>query len=188
MGAPFERTSVPGIYRRGGRYVVTFTDDAGTRRKRSAATMAEARVLRSELTAAVARGEYRAVARVRTASDDQGFRARRRCIRYDRTPDSGIRRTMSKPPPRQFKEATVVRAPQEHLRDGKRDEFTTGDLRWTPEPAPGRQEIIDLNVKCDDEGVEVGVHEASMVDVAISNASFGTLTANPRQNTSESTI
>ena len=47
MGAPFERTSVPGIYRRGGRYVVTFTDDAGTRRKRSAATMAEARVLRA---------------------------------------------------------------------------------------------------------------------------------------------
>ena len=59
MAAPFERTSVPGIYRRGGRYVVTFTDDAGVRRKRSAATMAEARVLRGQLTADIARGEYR---------------------------------------------------------------------------------------------------------------------------------
>lgn len=59
MAAPFVRTSVPGVYRRGGRYVVTFTDPAGRRRKRSAATMAEARALKAALATDVARGDYR---------------------------------------------------------------------------------------------------------------------------------
>ena len=36
MAASYERTSVPGIYRRGGRYSVTFTDPTGRRRKKSA--------------------------------------------------------------------------------------------------------------------------------------------------------
>jgi hypothetical protein len=57
MAAPYVRTSVPGVYRRGGRYVVTYTDPQGRRRKRSAATMAEARLLKSSLAADVARGE-----------------------------------------------------------------------------------------------------------------------------------
>ncbi|HYM57425.1 MAG TPA: hypothetical protein VES79_05625, partial [Solirubrobacteraceae bacterium] len=47
-------------------------------------------------------------------------------------------------------------------------------------PAPLRQEIVNPHVKCGDEGVEVGVHEASKVDVAISNASFGALLMSPR--------
>jgi integrase len=59
MAAPYERTSTPGVYRRGSRYVVTFTDPSGRRRKRSAATLAEARLLKSSLAADVARGEYR---------------------------------------------------------------------------------------------------------------------------------
>ena len=62
--APFERTSVPGIYRRGGRYVVTFTDPTGKRRKRSAATMAEARRLKAALATDVARGEFREASKV----------------------------------------------------------------------------------------------------------------------------
>lgn len=65
MAARFERTSVPGIYRRGGRYVVTFTDPTGKRRKRSAATMAEARRLKAALATDVARGEFREVSDVR---------------------------------------------------------------------------------------------------------------------------
>lgn len=65
MAAPFARTSVPGIYRRGGRYVVTFTDPSGRRRKRSAATMAEARALKSSLATDVARGDYRELSDVR---------------------------------------------------------------------------------------------------------------------------
>jgi hypothetical protein len=57
---------------------------------------------------------------------------------------------------------------------------------------PCGQEIVNAHVKCRDEGVEVGVHEASKVDVAISNASFGALVMSPcgetaRSNT-ESTI
>ena len=61
MPASYVRTSVPGVYKRGSRYVVTFTDPAGVRRKRSATTLAEARLL----TADVARGEYREQSRVR---------------------------------------------------------------------------------------------------------------------------
>jgi integrase len=65
MPASYVRTSVPGVYNRGSRYVVTFTDPSGVRRKRSAATLAEARLLKSSLTADVARGEYREQSRVR---------------------------------------------------------------------------------------------------------------------------
>jgi integrase len=65
VAAPFVRTSTPGIYRRGGRYVVTYSDPSGRRRKRSAATLAEARLLKSTLAADIARGEYRELARVR---------------------------------------------------------------------------------------------------------------------------
>jgi integrase len=65
MAAPYERTSTPGVYRRGSRYVVTYTDPSGRRRKRSAATLAEARLMKSALTADVARGEYRESSRVR---------------------------------------------------------------------------------------------------------------------------
>lgn len=65
MAAPFERTSTPGVFRRGSRYVVTYTDPSGRRRKRSAATLAEARLMKSALAADVARGEYRESSRVR---------------------------------------------------------------------------------------------------------------------------
>ena len=65
MGAPLTRTSTPGVYRRGSRYVVVFRDPAGRQRRRSAATLAEARLLKSSLAADVARGEYREASRVR---------------------------------------------------------------------------------------------------------------------------
>jgi integrase len=59
-----ERTSVPGIYHKGNRYIVVFRDPTGRQRKRSAATLAEARELKAVLTADIARGEYRALSRV----------------------------------------------------------------------------------------------------------------------------
>ena len=65
MAAMYVRTSVPGVYKRGSRYVATFTDPAGVRRKRSTTTVAEARLLKSSLTADVARGEYREQSRIR---------------------------------------------------------------------------------------------------------------------------
>jgi integrase len=58
------KTSTPGIYKRGSRYVVRFRDAAGRQHKRSARTMAEARDLKAALTADVKRGEYRALSRV----------------------------------------------------------------------------------------------------------------------------
>lgn len=61
---PLARTSTPGVYKRGGRYVVIFRDPHGRQRKRSARTLAEARELKAALTADVKRGEYRALSKV----------------------------------------------------------------------------------------------------------------------------
>ena len=58
------KTSSPGIYKRGSRYVVIFRDPHGRQRKRSARTLAEARDLKATLTADVRRGEYRALSKV----------------------------------------------------------------------------------------------------------------------------
>ncbi len=57
------RTKTPGVYKRGGRYVVTFRDPSGKPRKRFASTYTEAKRLKSALSADVARGEYRAVSK-----------------------------------------------------------------------------------------------------------------------------
>ena len=59
-----ERTGTPGVFKRGGRYVVIFRDPSGRQRKRSARTLAEARSLKSSLTTDVNRGEYRTVSHV----------------------------------------------------------------------------------------------------------------------------
>jgi integrase len=55
----------PGIYRRGGRYVVRYRDARGRQHKKFARTLAEARELRATKTADVARGEHRDVSRER---------------------------------------------------------------------------------------------------------------------------
>jgi integrase len=58
------KTRYPGIYKRGGSYVVTYRDPQGKQRKRFARTLGEARDLRATLRADVARGEYRALSRI----------------------------------------------------------------------------------------------------------------------------
>jgi integrase len=63
-GRHLVRTSVPGVYKRGNRYVVRYRDHRGKERKRFARTLAEARDLKATLTADVKRGEYRALSRV----------------------------------------------------------------------------------------------------------------------------
>src|SRR4051812_4567869 len=68
MAAMLEKTATPGIYRRGSRYCVTFRDPHGRQRKRSAATLAEARNLKAALRADVVRGEYRALSTVAFAA------------------------------------------------------------------------------------------------------------------------
>ncbi len=65
MASPkLERTATPGIYKRGGRYVVVFRDPTGRQRKQFARTLAEARKLKATLTADVTRGAYRALSKV----------------------------------------------------------------------------------------------------------------------------
>jgi len=55
---------VPGVYRRGGRYVVAYRDPSGKQRRRTAATLGEARALKAELSADMSRGEYRQQSRI----------------------------------------------------------------------------------------------------------------------------
>ncbi len=62
-GRKLETTATPGVFKRGGGYVVRFRDAQGRQRQASARTLAEARRLRSELTADVSRGEYRPATR-----------------------------------------------------------------------------------------------------------------------------
>src|SRR4051794_24452665 len=63
MPAAMVRTSTPGVFKRGSRYVVVHYVPGGRQRKQSARTMAEARDLKAMLTADVRRGEYRSLSR-----------------------------------------------------------------------------------------------------------------------------
>jgi integrase len=67
MPAPLTKTKVPGVYRRGSRHAVVYRDRQGRQHQRSAASFAEARLLKSALAAAVARGEYAPISRVTLA-------------------------------------------------------------------------------------------------------------------------
>jgi integrase len=59
-----EKTKTPGIYSRGGRYVVVFRDPAGKQKKRFVSTMAEAKRVKAALSTDVSRGEYREPSRM----------------------------------------------------------------------------------------------------------------------------
>lgn len=61
---PSSRPPPPGIYRRGGRYVVVLRDRTGRQFKRSARTLAEARMLKSTLSADLARGDIQETRRM----------------------------------------------------------------------------------------------------------------------------
>jgi hypothetical protein len=60
-----ERTKYPGIFARGGAYVVVYRDPAGKQRKKAARTLSEARDIKSAMTTDVRRGEWRAQSSVR---------------------------------------------------------------------------------------------------------------------------
>lgn len=60
---PRVKTRHPGIYKRGNRFSVRYTDRLGRQRFRSAPTLAEAQILKAILAADVARGELREVSR-----------------------------------------------------------------------------------------------------------------------------
>lgn len=61
------KTTTPGIFKRGDRYVAVYRDDDGRQCKKSCATLAEARTFKSTVTADKARGEFVVQSRVTVA-------------------------------------------------------------------------------------------------------------------------
>lgn len=65
--AKWERTDIPGVYRRGESYVVTYRDGEGRARRETVRTKGEARKVKAARTADVARGEFHPASKVRLA-------------------------------------------------------------------------------------------------------------------------
>jgi integrase len=65
MAAKLEKTSTPGIFKRGNRYAVIYRDAGGRQRQESARTYDEARRLRARREASVSDGSYQAQTRER---------------------------------------------------------------------------------------------------------------------------
>ncbi len=65
MPAAMVKTRTPGVYKRGGRYVVVYRDAEGRQRKEAARTLDEARLLKSQRTSQVASGEFQRDTKVR---------------------------------------------------------------------------------------------------------------------------
>jgi integrase len=57
MAAPMQKTSTPGVYKRGSRYVVVYRHN-GKQKKESARTIADARALKARRTSDIERGEF----------------------------------------------------------------------------------------------------------------------------------
>jgi integrase len=66
--AKMERTKTPGVYKRGGRYAITYRDHDGRQRWESARTYDDARKLKAKRTQEVESGEWQQQSRVRFAA------------------------------------------------------------------------------------------------------------------------
>jgi hypothetical protein len=65
---------------------------------------------------------------------------------------------------------------QQDLGHGQADQLRVGQLGWAAGAFAGAEQVVDGDVECNHEGVEIGVHAASMVDVASATPTLGTLT------------
>ena len=72
--------------------------------------------------------------------------------------------------------AALGAEPEQDLGDGQTDQLGVADLRWPARPAASAEQVINHDVACDNEGVEVGAHEASQeVDEAVATSTLGAL-------------
>jgi integrase len=118
-GRALTRTRAPGVYRRGSGFVVRVRDQQGRQVQRAARTMAEAKRLRAELTADVARREYRAETRITL-----GEYAAEWIETYRGTTAAGIRPETLHEYRRDLLRAVEALGPRRRLAD-----LGTGDLR-----------------------------------------------------------
>ena len=66
--------------------------------------------------------------------------------------------------------------PEQHLGDGQTHQLGVTELGLATGAMPGAEQVVDGDVQCRDEGVEVGVHGASQeVDVAFATPTLGAL-------------
>jgi hypothetical protein len=66
--------------------------------------------------------------------------------------------------------------PEQGLGDGQAEEFGVAEFGWPAWSAAGFGQLVDGDVRCDDEVVEAGVHGASLeVDVAVATPTLGGL-------------
>jgi hypothetical protein len=75
--------------------------------------------------------------------------------------------------------------PEQDLGHGQTDQLGVGQLGLATRTMPGAKPVVDGDVQCRDEGVEIGVHEASQeVDVAFATPTLGALAfhVTPRPN------
>ena len=67
---------------------------------------------------------------------------------------------------------------EQDLGDGQADQFGVAEPGRPSRSAARAEQLVDGDVQCHDEGVEVGVHQASLeVDVAMATPTLGTLAA-----------
>jgi len=71
--------------------------------------------------------------------------------------------------------AVLGRAVQQDLGDGQADQLGVAELWWPARAATRAQQLVDGDVQCGDEVVEVGAHKAPRVDVAVATPIFGDL-------------
>ena len=61
-------------------------------------------------------------------------------------------------------------APEQNLGHGQADQFGVGEARWSTRALPDAQldeEVVDFDVECRDEGVELGVHKPLLGALAL---------------------
>jgi hypothetical protein len=80
-------------------------------------------------------------------------------------------------------------AAKQDLGDGEGNQLGVGQLGLAAGSPAGAEQVVDADVQCGDEGVEIGVHEASQqVDVGFATPILGTLASvvTPRHPTTHS--